>query len=416
VSPQITLPTAPEHHATASKETRDEAELSLLDLLIVLAERKSLILKVTGFFSLLAGITAIVLPSRYTATATLLPPAQNSSIASNFAAQLGNLGGLASAATTGSLGLKSPNEMYVAMLKSRTVEDGMVQQYRLADEYHDRLASDAREDLERHVTVDGSGKDGLIRISVQDHDPTRAAELANGYVSQFRQLSDRLAITEASQRRLFFEQQLVQAKDNLAKAEEALKQTEQQTGILQLDSQARALIESAATLRAQITAKEVQITSLQTFATDQNAQLVQAQHELESLRAQLARLGGSESTDSGLLLPRGKVPQAGMEYVRKFRDTKYYETIFDILARQFEFAKLDEAKEGAPIQIVDVAIPPDKRSFPKRRIIVLSAALAGLVIGSLCAFVQAIVGAMRRDEVTDEKVRLLRNALSFKRS
>ncbi len=217
------------------------------------------------------------------------------------------------AALAGSgLNLKNPNDMFIAMLKSRTVEDAMVQHFGLMQEYKQRYLSDACKALEKHATWDGNGKDGLIHISIEDHDPHRAAELANGYVDQLRKLSEGLALTEASQRRLFFEQQLQQVKDNLANAEEALKQTEQKTGLIQLDSQARALIESAAALRAQIAAKEVQIQSIRTFATSENSQLVQAQQELESLRTQLAKLGSSEDSDAGLMVPKGRVPEASL--------------------------------------------------------------------------------------------------------
>ena len=291
---------------------RDSDEISLVDLLIVLAERKRIILWVTAAFAILAIIISLLLPKRYTATATILPPQQNSSLGAALSSQLGNLGGMAALAG-GGLGLKNPNDMYVGMLKSRTVEDAMVQRFNLIQEYHAKYSSDARKAFENHVTVDGSGKDTLIHISIEDRDPNRAAELANGYVDQFRHLSEHLAITEASQRRLFFEKQLEQAKDNLANAEEALKKTEQQTGLIQLDSQARALIESVAALRAQIAAKEVQIQSMRTFATSENSELVQAQQELDGLRTQLAKLGGSSNIDSGLMVPKGKVPEAGLD-------------------------------------------------------------------------------------------------------
>jgi tyrosine-protein kinase Etk/Wzc len=395
--------------------TKNYDEISLLDLLIILAERKRTILWVTVTFALLATAISLILPKRYTASVVLLPPQQNSSMGSAIASQLGNLGGMAALAG-GGLGLKNPNDMIVAELKSRTVEDAMVQHFGLMQEYHQRLLSDTRKVLEKYATVDGSGKDGLIRISVEDRDPNRAAELANGYVDQFRKLSEHLAITEASQRRLFFEQQLQQAKDNLANAEEALKQTEQKTGLIQLDSQARALIESAAALRAEIAAKEVQIESMRTFATGENAQLIQAQQELDGLRTQLAKLGGSESIDAGLMMPKGQVPEAGLEYVRKLRDVKYYETIFDILARQFEIAKLDEAKEGALIQVVDAAIPPDRRSFPKRALIVLGATGVGFFIGIFFVLVKTGLKRMEDSPEAGRKLFHLRNLLLFRRA
>jgi uncharacterized protein involved in exopolysaccharide biosynthesis len=220
-----------------------------------------------------------------------------------------------------------------------------------------------------------------------------------------------MAITEASQRRLFFEQQLEQAKDNLANAEEALKLNEQKTGLIQLDSQARALIESAASLRAQIAAKEVQIESMRTFATNENAQLVQAEQELESMQAQLAKLGGSANLDAGLLMPRGQVPEAGLEYVRKLRDVKYYETIFDLLARQFEVAKLDEAKQGALIQVVDSAIPPDRRSSPQRLLLVLAGTAIGLFAGIMVVLFQSGVQRMKSSSESLHKLQRLRKFL-----
>ncbi len=394
--------------------TQTDDEISLLDLLIVLAERKRVILWVTAAFAIVSIIVSLLLPVRYTATVLLLPPQQGSSIGSALASQLGNLGGMAALAG-GSLGLKNPNDQFVAMLKSRTVEDAMVQHYGLMQEYHKKYLSDARKRFEEYATVDGGSKDGLIHISVEDHDPRRAAELANGYVDQFRDLSQHLAITEASQRRLFFEQELEKAKDNLANSEEALKDTEQKTGLIQLDSQARALIESAAALRAEIAAKEVQIQGMQTYATGENSQVIQAQQELESLRAQLGKLGGSEaSPGSGIIPPKGQVTQAGMEYVRKLRDVKYYETIFEILARQFEIAKLDEAKEGALIQVIDPAIPPDKKSSPKRALIVIAATGVGFFIGVFTVLLQAGFRNLKADPEARSKLANLKSALALR--
>jgi tyrosine-protein kinase Etk/Wzc len=405
----------PSGTAETVRVVKEGDEISLLDVLIVFAERKRLILWGTAVCAILAIVISLLLPFRYTATVVLLPPQQNTSMGAALGSQLGSLGGMAALAG-GSFGLKNPNEMFVGMLKSRTVEDAMVSQYHLMDEYHKKYASDARKKFESRATVEGSGKDNLIHISVDDPDPRRAAELANGYVDQFRNLTEHLAITEASQRRLFFERELEQAKESLAKAEEALKQTQQSTGLIELSGQSKALIESAANLRAQITAREVQIQGMQTYATGENAQLIQAQQELESLRAQLAKLGGSEDNSSDeLIVSKGRVPEAGMEYVRKLRDVKYNETIFEILARQFEIAKLDEAKEGALIQVVDPAVIPDRRSFPKRALIVIGATVLGFFLTSFLALMQAGLGHMKEDPDTSEKITLLKRALAVKK-
>jgi uncharacterized protein involved in exopolysaccharide biosynthesis len=402
--------------SAASMVSQEGYRISLLEILTTLAFRKRTILAITGAFATVAIIVSLLLPKKYTATVTLLPPQQNSSAGSALAGQLANLNGMAALAG-GGLNLKTPNDMFVGMLKSRTVEDAMVTTFGLMQEYKQRYLSDTRAVFESNVKIDGNQKDGLIHISVEDRDPNRAALLANGYVDQFRKLSEHLAITEAGQRRLFFEQQLEETKDKLANAEEAMKQTEETTGLIQLDSQARALIESAASLRAQIAAKEVQIEAMQTYATEENSQYLQAEKELDGLRSQLAKLGGSgASGDTNLIVPKGKVPGAGLEYIRRARDVKYYETIFDILARQFELAKLDEAKQGALIQVVDSAVPPERRSFPKRSIIVIIATMFGFFVGLVTVLLQESFRYLRSDPTVNSRFSLLISAMSFSRS
>lgn len=399
---------------SSQKVAEKTDEISLLDILIILAARKRFILAATFGFAIVALIVSFILPVKYTAKTTLMPPQQSgSSLSSAFTSQIGSLGALAGVAG-GSLGLKNPNDMYVAMFKSETVENAMIKRFSLMQEYKAHYLSDARKAFESHFTIDAAGKDNLLHISVEDKDPKRAAEMANGYVEEFRRLSQSLAITEASQRRMFFEQQMVQAKDNLANAEEALKQTQQTTGMIQLDSQARALIESAAALRAQIAAKEVELQAMQTYATSENSNVVQTRQELESLRAQLAKLGGSEDSSSGLIVPKGKVPEAGLEYIRKLRDVKYYETIFEILARQFELAKLDEAKEGAIIQVVDPAYTPDRKSFPHRGLITIVATLLAGFFSALWVLLRASYDHLQQDPATREKLLYLRKSAKWK--
>ena len=386
-------------------------DVDLLGVLTRVAKRKHIVLRVTVGFALAAIVVSLILPKQYTATVILLPPQQNSSISSALASQFSSVGGLASLAGS-SLAFRNPNEMYVTMLKSHIIEDAMVRQFDLMKEYRKSYLTDARKAFEKRTTVEANSRDGLIHISIEDRDARRASELANGYVDQFRLLSQHLAITEASQRRLFFEQDLVQARNNLSNAEEGLKQTEMSTGVIQLDSQARALIETGATLRAQISTREVQMQGMQTYAAGENAQLIQAQQELAGLRAQLAKLGGTEESD-GLIVPKGLVPEAGLEYARKLRQVKYYEAVVDILARQFELAKLDEARQGAPIQVVDPAVPPDKRSFPKRVLIVSVATILGLFFGTLSALLLAAYEDANKNPETASRFNLLREALHF---
>jgi tyrosine-protein kinase Etk/Wzc len=365
------------------ERSQAETEVSLLDIVAVLLERKRFILRFVVIGAILAVVVSLLLPVRYEAKVVLLPPQQNSSVGSALLGQLGGMGSLGSLASLagGSLGLKNPADMYVALLTSRTVEDAMIQRFGLMQEYKQKRMSDTRKDLEKRTTAIAGAKDGLIRLTIEDGSSQKAAELANGYVEEFRRLSASLAITEAARRRLFFEQQLQDAKDKLSAAEEAMAKTQQSTGVLQIDSQARALIESAAVLRAQVVAKQVQIEGMRSFATDDNPNLVLAKQELAALQSQLERVAGS-NTDVGsdINLSKGRVTQSGMQYLRRFRDLKYQETVFELLAKEFEVAKLDEAREGSIVQVVDAAVPPDTKSSPHRTLIVLGSTILSFFV------------------------------------
>ena len=390
------------------------AEISLLDLLIVLARRRRDLLAGTAAAAALALIVSFLLPNRFTATTVILPPQQNTSSATALLGQLGAANPLASLAG-GSLGLKNPNDLQVAMLKSRTVEDAMIDRFNLMALYREKRRSDGRKEFEKYVDIENGLKDGLIRISVTDKNPARAAEMANAYVEEYKKLSVTIAVTEASQRRLFFEQQLVQAKENLANAEEALKQTEQKTGLIQLDGQARAVIESVAQLRGQVAAKEVQIRAMRQFASEENPDLQVAEQELAGLQSQVARMGSRSGSSSGdFLMPKGSVPEAGRDYVRKLRDVKYNETIFELLAKHFEIAKIDEARQGSVVQVVDKAIVPDKNSSPLRLLIVACCTAAGFLLAVFWVLFSEALRMARKDPGQREQLDAL--ARSFGRS
>ena len=326
---------------------------------------------------------------------------------------LGQLGGLSPLASLagGSLGLKNSGDLQVSMLKSRTVEDAMIDRFNLMALYHDRRRSDARKDFENYAEIENGLKDGLIRISVTDKDPKRAAAMADAYVEEYKRFSSTIAVSEASQRRFFFEQQLVQAKDNLASAEEALKKTQEKTGLIQLDGQARAVIQSVAELRGKVAAKDVQILAMRQFATDQNPDLQMAEQELAGMKSQLSQMGAGHDISSGdFLMPKGSVPQAGLDYIRKLRDVKYNETLFELLAKQLEAAKIDEARQGALVQVVDYAVEPDRRSSPKRLLITICASIAGFVLMVLWALFSEGLRFARKDPLQRQQLDALANS------
>ena len=391
-----------------------EQEASLLSLFVIVVDGRRRIAKIVLCTTLAAIIISLLLPFRYTATTSLLPPQQSSSSGAALMAQLGSLGTAASLAG-GGLGLKNPGDLEVALLKSRTVEDAMVDRFHLLQLYRFKRRSDARKKLEKAVDLKNDAKSGLIDVSVTDSDARRAAEMANGYVEEFKKFSATLAVTEASQRRLFFEEQLKQAKDNLAASEEDLKRTEQKTGVIQLDAQSRATIQLVADLRAQIASKQAEITAIRSFATGENPQLQIEEQQLAGLQAQEQKMGAASEGAENALIPKGDIPESQIEYVRKIRDVKYYETIFDLMARQYEVAKVDEARQGAEVQVVDKAIVPDHRSFPQRTLLVIGALVLGLILGVGWVLAKEALNQISSDPAEREQLDLLRESLPFRR-
>lgn len=369
--------------ATVETRAAEAGGVSLMDILIILVKGRRFIAVATFVIGCLGVIVAFLLPNRYTATTVLLPP-QSNSASSALMSQLSGMGAMASMAGN-ALGIKNPNDLYVALLKLEPVEQAMVQKFGLKEEYHAQNLTDARKDFQKHCTIANGVKDGLIRISVTDRSPQRAADIANAYVSVFQKFSQDKAITEAAQRREFFAVQLVQAKDNLDKAETSLKQAEQSKGLVQLGGQSMALIQSAASLRAQIAAKQVEIRAMHSYAGEKNAALLMAEQQLAGWQEQLARLTKNQPGGNSLLLSGNQMPGVELLYARRVRDVKYYETIFDLLAKQFEMAKLDEAREGSRMQIMARAIVPDKKSGPPRLLIVAACFLGGFFLASIYA-------------------------------
>jgi tyrosine-protein kinase Etk/Wzc len=388
----------------------DDDEISLLDLAIVLAKHKKLIFGLPFVVAVIAAIVSLLMTPIYTATTKILPPQQSQSTAAAMLGQLGALAGVAG----GALGIKSPNDLYIGMLRSRTVADNLIARFDLRKLYETKTADDTWKALDGNTRVT-SAKDGLITVEFEDKDPKRAAVIANGYVEELYKLTQTLAVTEASQRRLFFEKQLTLAKDNLAQAEVGLKQTQESTGLIKLDEQGKAIITAVATLRAQIAAKEVQLGAMHAFATDKNPDYIVTQQEIVGLRAQLQRLEKSNNVGQGdIFVPTGKVPEAGLEYLRKLRDVKYYETIFELLAKQYEIAKADEARDASIIQVLDKASEPERRSRPKRTQIVIISALAAGFLAVLLAFVAEALEKTRQDPGSRERIDRLRRYLAWR--
>jgi tyrosine-protein kinase Etk/Wzc len=360
--------------------------------------QKTLALFVAGAIVTLALAAALLLPNRYTATVVLLPPQQSGSSGAVLMAQLSSMS--AAAAATGGLSIKNPNDQQIALLKSRIVEEAVVARFHLQSLYGKRYVSSARKRWERETKVDNGLKDGLIRLAVTDDDPRRASEMANGWVEEYKRFTATLAITEASQRRLFYEQQLAGARVDLAHAQEAMKQTELRTGVIDIEGQDRGLIASAGELRGELAAKQIEIRSMRQFAADGNPDLKRAEEEASGMESQLAAMdAGSDRKTGDLIAPKGMLTEAAAEYESALREVKYRETIQDLLMRQYEGARVDEARQGALIQVVEPAVPPDKPTSRYKLWIALAGLLCALPLALVAAVVAELIAILRRARV-----------------
>ena len=366
----------------------------LLVWLDILIKRRNLILGIALIFVLLIGAIAFLLPNRYKATVVILPPQQSGSLASSLMTQLSAAGALGAAS---GISMKNPNDQQIAFIKSRVVEEALVEHFHLLDLYHKKYMSAARKKLESATATDNGMKDGLIRLTVSDSDPNRAAQIANGWIEEYKRFSATIAVTEASQRRLFYEKELDNTHDALNHAEDNLKETEQRTGVIDIAGQARSMIESAALLRAQLAAKQVEIKAMKEYASEDNPDLQRALKEESGLQAQLASMDASSNRASGdLAAPKGKVTQAGLDYERALREVKYRETLYELLLRQYEIARIDEAHEGALIQVVEPAVAPDKPDRMVKLVVLAAGIVLALPFALLVASVFELASLFKR--------------------
>jgi uncharacterized protein involved in exopolysaccharide biosynthesis len=360
----------------------DPNSIELIDILVALSRRRRLIGYSTLICLLIGILISFLLKPTFTATAIILPPQQQTST-SSLMNQMGSLAALTGG--TPALGLKTPADLYIGILESRTIADELVAKFHLQAVYRQETLQDTRTTLKNNTKLD-AGKDGLIHIAVTDHDPNRASDIANGYVTALHGMNSNMVATEASQRKVFFDEQLDGERKALAASEENLRSTEQRTGVIQLTGQAEMIIRTIANLRAQIASREVELQAMRTYATDQNPDVSRIQEEISTMRAQLAKLENGQERQAqpgDISLPAGSVPEDSLEYARNLREVKYHEALFDLLSKQYEAARIDEAKSAPVIQVIDHAVAPDKKSGPHRSLIVLAAMFSGFFITSV---------------------------------
>jgi tyrosine-protein kinase Etk/Wzc len=384
---------------------QDDAGISMMDLLLILAKHKKIILVLPVLMGIVGLVISLLMPNIYKANTKILPPQQSQSTAAAMLSQLGGLAGGAGAA----LGVKNPNDIYLGMLKSRAIVDKLIIRFDLQKKYDQKFLESTRKIVGNNSDIT-SGKDGIINIEFQDKDPKLVTAITNAYVEELVGLTGKFFLTEASHRRAFFEKQLVQAKDNLVATEQSLTGALDSKGMISVDAQSKVILETVARLRAGISAKEIQLKSMQAFVTPNNAEYKRINEEILSMRDALAKLENGAPADAGSSV---KETKNGLGNIQVLRDVKYHTMLYELLAKQYEVARLDEAKDIPMIQVLDVALVPERKFKPQRALIAILSAFLGLFIALIYAFVSENMKAPKTAE-QEEKWRQLRSYLKFR--
>lgn len=356
-----------------------DGSVGLTDLLVIMLRQKKIMLGLPSIIALISIAVSFAMPNVYQANVKLLPPQQAQSSAAALLSQLGGVAGLAT-------GIRTPNDLYIGMLKSRAIADKLIDRFDLKRIYKTESQEKARQILEVNTAID-TGKEGLISVTVEDRNQKLVANIANAYVDELIQMTKVLAITEAAQRRLFYEQQLQLSKDKLATAETTLKKALDTRGVISVDGNSRAIVETVGRLRAQISAKEIELNSMGAFVTKNNPTYQRAHEQLNSMRSEVSKLeNGRPEIRIGDSKDESK--EAGLENIKILRDLKYHQMLYELLAKQYEAARLDEARDPAIIQVLDSAVIPERKVKPKRVVIGLISLILGFLIALFWAFLK----------------------------
>ena len=376
-----------------------EEDVSFLDILTVIGHYKVMILGMTLIFTLFAVVVSLIMTPIYTGRSLVMPPQQQQSSSSSALAGLSSVAGLAG----GALGLKSQDDMFISFMTSEGFQKKIIERFDLHLKYHADLLIDARQALNAHVRFGSDKKSSLMSIEVDDPDPVFAANISNADVQELSVFLGKIAITEAQQRRLYFENQIKKTQDELAQAEITFRATQERSG-LQIPSVVADIgIKEISELHGQIRARELQLQAMSSFATPQNAEMKKLMTELLAMRAHLGKLEMGSSTEDS----KGTLQQGAL---LAYRNMKVQESILDSLVKQYEFAKVDESKDAPLIQVVDAATPPERRTSPKRTIIVLLSAMTGFALGLVMAFIRNMLLNAKESEVGREKLQALSRA------
>lgn len=372
--------------------SRSLADISLIEYRDVLFKYRKFISYTVGSTIFFSIILSFLLPKMYLATAQVLPPQENTSAITALLSNSDNpLSGLAGSFIAN----QSTASLYVGIMKSRSVADALIDKFSLRDLYNKKYIEDVYSKLEDRTTFHISRKDQIISVSVLDRDPERAADMANAYVEMLDQTNRKLNITQGKRKRLFLEDRLREVRTDLSNAEIKLKAFQEKYNLVSIEEQAKVAIEGAAEIKSQIIAAQTELEVLKQFGTEKQIEAVMLKAKIEELTKQLSEIEQGIKPDTNdskvpktakgpnFYIPFDDLPRLGLELVRLTREAKIQEKLFELLIAQYEMARIEEAKDVDTIQVLDKAVPPEKKVSPKRTRIVIVMTLLAFVISTI---------------------------------
>ena len=391
--------------ANVSVPGSDDRDFGFLDLLTMLGEGKWIVLGTTTAAVVVGVVMSLIATPIFSSKAVIMPAQQGGGgSAAGALAQLSQVPGLGALGAIS--GGKGSDQLYVAFMRSQTFQDTIIKKHDLRKKWGSKSIEDARMSLSGIVSIGPDKQSGLINIIALDPDPKFAAELANSHVDELQRILERVATTEAQQRRMFYESQIARTQTNLAAAEVRYRQAQESSGIQVTSMLAESALRTSSELRAKITGLEIQLQASSAFVTAKNPDTQRAASELAALRARLAQL--EQGSGHSAATPR---QQATMQ---AFRELKVQEAMLDGFVRQLEIAKIDESKEGVPLQVVDVAIPAEIRSSPQRTNMVKAAGSLGAAIGIILALLKAGIKKISLGSGNKSRLQALKVAWSLR--
>ena len=336
----------------------------------------------------LSTLLAFLLPVRFSSTTRLMPPDQAGSGMATMLSALTKAGGELGALGSDLLGMRTSSDLFVGILHSRTVQDRLVNKFDLRKVYGDRRYEDARKDLEGRTDISSDRKSGIITLKVSDKDPQRAAGLAREYVAGLDQIVLTLNITSAHKERIFLEKRLLQVQQDLEAAEKDFANFASKNTAIDVKEQGRAMLGAAAEVEGQLIAAQTELEGLRQIYTDSNVRVRSVQARIAELRRQLQKMGGKPGSTDSTAPPATddrypairELPILGVTYADLFRRTKVEEVVFETLTKQYELARVEEARETPSVKVLDEGDVPEKKSFPPRLVVIL---LGSLFVGAM---------------------------------